>query len=335
MEIVYHRRSQGRFFMAVHRPAGLDLSTVDGHERAALWMRSAGRFFPGVSVTRPPANPLAGMIDGVPLGAGWLWNVLSPAVSVSYLPVERSDAQPLFSVMLQLEGTTSASQGSRICKLNPGDFCVIDGVVPFHLEVAEPSSRVVFVQMPRHAVLSRRGELEHCTAQRFDTSEAGSLLLRNMLSNLLDVAPYLAPEQRAAALAAVVQLLATPKLPAGAPEGGRDGERIVSTLAFIDAQLADPSLNAHRVASAQGLSRRRLDQILLGSLGTSLTAQIWMRRLTQAASDLLDARFATKTVTQIAFGVGFEDAAHFARAFRRRYHCTPSEWRQRNMLLDL
>jgi AraC-like DNA-binding protein len=74
---------------------------------------------------------------------------------------------------------------------------------------------------------------------------------------------------------------------------------------------------------------------LLGSLGTSLTAQIWMRRLTQAASDLLDPRFATKTVTQIAFGVGFEDAAHFARAFRRRYHCTPSEWRQRNMLLDL
>ena len=321
--------------MAAHRPAGLDLSTVDGHERAALWMRSAGRFFPGISVTRPPGNPAAGMIDGLPLGPGWLWNILSPAVAVSYLPVEHSDGQAIFSVMLQLEGATSASQGGRTCQLHHGDFCVIDGIVPFHLEVAEPSSRVVFVQMPRHAVLSRRGELERCTAQRFDTSEPGSLLLRNLLSNLLEVAPHLATEQRSAALAAVVQLLATPKLPAGTLEGGRDEERIASTLAFIDAQLADPSLTAHRVAFAQGLSRRRLDQILLGSLGTSLSAQIWMRRLTQAASDLLDSRFASKTVTQIAFGVGFEDAAHFARAFRRRYHCTPSEWRQRNMLLDL
>jgi len=321
--------------VAAQRPAGLDLATVEGRERAALWMRSATRFFPGISVTRPPINPTAGMIDGLPLGPGWLWNILSPAIGVSYLPVEHSDRQALFSVMLQLEGITAASQGGRTCELRPGDFCVIDGVVPFHLDVAEAYSRIVFVQMPRSAVLSRRGELERCTSQRFDTSEAGSLLLRNMLSNLLEAAPLLAPEQRSAALAAVVQLLATPKLPSGTPECGRDGERIASTLAFIDAQLADPSLTAHRVAFAQGLSRRRLDQILLGSLGTSLTAQIWMRRLTQAASDLLDPRFATKTVTQIAFGVGFEDAAHFARAFRRRYHCTPSEWRQRNMLLDL
>ena len=328
-------KRRGSSSMAAQRPAGLDLSTVEGHERAALWMRSAGRFFPGVSVTRAPVNPAAGMIDGLPLGPGWLWNILSPAVSVSYLPVEHPERQTLFSVMLQLEGITSASQCGRTCELHPGDFCVIDGVAPFHLEVAEASSRVVFVQMPRSAVLSRRGELERCTAQRFDTTEAGALLLRNMLANLLDAAPLLAPEQRSAALAAVVQLLATPKLPSGTPEGGRDSERIASTLAFIDAQLADPSLNAHRVAAAQGLSRRRLDQILLGSLGTSLTAQIWMRRLTQAASDLLDPRFAAKTVTQIAFGVGFEDAAHFARAFRRRYHCTPSEWRQRNMLLDL
>src|SRR5262245_56397411 len=218
------RRNAGD--VMAQRPAGLDLSTVEGPERAALWMRSAGRFFPGVSVTRPSGNPTAGSIDGLPLGPGWLWNILSPAVSVSYLPVEHTDRQAMFSVMLQLEGTTSASQCGRACELNYGDFCVIDGVEPFHLEVAEASSRVVFVQMPRSAVLSRRAELERCTAQRFDTSEPGALLLRSMLSNLLDAAPLLAPEQRSAALAAVVQLLATPKLPSGAPEGGRDGERI-------------------------------------------------------------------------------------------------------------
>src|SRR5262245_11370267 len=122
------------------RPAGLDLSTVDGPERAALWMRSAGRFFPGISVTRPPVNPTAGMINGLPLGPGWLWNILSPAVAVSYLPIEQSDTQALFSVMLQVEGSIGASQAGRTCVLHPGDFCVIDGVAPFHLEVAEPSS---------------------------------------------------------------------------------------------------------------------------------------------------------------------------------------------------
>lgn len=306
--------------------AELDLETVAKPQRAAMWMRSALTFFPGLSVVRPPVNPVAGRIHGVPLGPGYLWTILSPQVLVSYLPTPHPGAQAMFSVMLQLEGTTRAQQCGRACTLDAGDFCVIDGLAPFDLEVAEPVSRVVCLQMPRSAVLSRKMGLEERTAQRFDGREPGALLLRNVLQTLIDTAPFLEAGQRAAALASVVQMVAAPKLPGGEEGQRRDDERVAATLAFIDAQLADPTLTAHRVAAAQRLSRRRLDQIMAG-LGTSLTAQIWSRRLTQAASDLLDPRFSAKTVTQIAFGVGFEDAAHFARAFKRRYHCTPREWR--------
>ncbi|MGH3804719.1 MAG: cupin domain-containing protein, partial [Pseudonocardiaceae bacterium] len=238
--------------MASKRPARLDLSNVDDRERAALWMRSAGLFFPGLSVTRPPVNPTAGLIAGVPFGPGCLWTILSPPVLVSYLPA--SDSPPMFSVMLQLEGSTTAQQGGRSCDLHAGDFCVIDSIAPFDLDVADDFSRVMILQMPRHAVLSRRSDLERCTAQRFDTREPGAGLLRNTLGNLVDATPYLAPEQRSAALAGVLQLLAMPKLPCGAESQGRDGERIAATLAFIDAELADPGLTAHRVAFAQGLS---------------------------------------------------------------------------------
>jgi AraC family transcriptional activator of tynA and feaB len=306
----------------------LDLANVEKPQRAAQWTRSAIAFFPGMSVTRPPVNPVAGRINGMPMGPGYLWSILSPPVLVSYLPTARSGVQPMFSVMLQLEGMTTAAQCGRECSLSPGDFCVIDGLAPFDLEVTDPLSRVVFVQMPRHSVLSRKSGLEERTAQVFDPHEPGAGLLRNVLLSLIDAAPFLEAEQRAAALASVVQMVAAPKLPGGEHLPGRNGERIAATLAFIDAQLADPTLTAQRVATSQRLSRRRLDQIL-AALGTSLSAQIWARRLTQAASDLLDPRFAAKTVTQIAFGVGFEDAAHFTRAFKRRYQCTPREWRNR------
>jgi AraC-like DNA-binding protein len=304
----------------------LDLANVEGPKRAALWMRSAGALFPGLSVTKAPVNPIVGRIQGVPLGPGHLWTVLSPPVLVSYLPSAKRDVPPMFSVMLQLEGATTAAQCGRECRLEPGDFCVIDGLAPFDLEVDRPLSRVVFLQMPRHAVLSRRDGLERRTAQAFDRLEPGAAFLRNVLTNLIDAAPVLEPEQRAAALASVIQMLGVPRLPGGEIFPGRNAERIAATLAFIDAELADPTLTAQRIASAQRLSRRRLDQIL-ATRGTSLSALIWARRLAQAASDLLDPRFAGKTVTQIAFGVGFEDAAHFARAFKRRYDCTPREWR--------
>jgi AraC-like DNA-binding protein len=290
-------------------------------------MRSAGTFFPGLSVAKPLVNPVAGRIQGVPLGTGYLWSILSPPVLVNYLPtLARGAVQPMFSVMLQLEGSTIASQSGRACKLGASDSCVIDGLAPFHLEVTDGLSHVVFLQMPRHAVLSRKPGLEQRTAVSFDGTEPGAALLNTSLMNLLQSAPLLDMEQRAAVLASIVQMVAAPKLPGGEVTAGRDGERVAATLAFIDAHLADPTLTARRVAESQRLSRRRLDQ-LLAVMGTSLTAQIWTRRLTQAASDLLDARFAAKTVTQIAFGVGFEDAAHFARAFKRRYHYTPREWR--------
>jgi AraC family transcriptional regulator, positive regulator of tynA and feaB len=65
------------------------------------------------------------------------------------------------------------------------------------------------------------------------------------------------------------------------------------------------------------------------SIASSLTAQIWSRRLAQAAADLVEPGRAGQSVSQIAFSAGFEDAAHFTRAFKRRFEYTPREWRRR------
>ncbi len=279
--------------------SALNLASVDAPERAAAWMRAAGTLFPGLSVNRLPVNPTGGAIHGIPLGSGSLWSIMSPQVLARYQPTLRTEPQPMFSVMVQLEGSTVSRQSGRECRLADGDFCVLDGLVP-----------------------SR-------TALAFSGEDPGAVLLRNVLLNIHEAAPFLDSDQRSAVLATAVQMMATPKLPGADASTCRASQRIAATLAFIDTELADPTLTAQRVAYAQGLSRRRLDEILLRSVGTSLSAQIWARRLGQAASDLLNPRFARKTVTQIAFGVGFEDAAHFARAFKRRYLCTPREWRTR------
>ena len=64
--------------------------------------------------TEPPFThgqpPVTGVllcvtIIGLPLGAGYLWSILSPPVVVNYVPNARSQAEPMFSVMLQLAGT--------------------------------------------------------------------------------------------------------------------------------------------------------------------------------------------------------------------------------------
>ncbi|MBN9423018.1 MAG: helix-turn-helix domain-containing protein [Candidatus Accumulibacter sp.] len=46
------------------------------------------------------------------------------------------------------------------------------------------------------------------------------------------------------------------------------------------------------------------------------------------APDLLDPRRNNHSISEVAFSLGFNDAAHFSRAFRRCFGRTPSEWRQ-------
>jgi len=310
-------------------PSVLNLASVAESQRAAAWSRCAGAFFPGLSITKPPVNPAVGSMEGLAFGPGQLWSIQSPPVLLGYEPGPRGNAPAMFSIMLQLDGSTAVSQQDRGCDLVRGEFCLIDQEAPFEMEVSDPVSRVMFLQMPRHAVVGRHAGIERGTAIAFSAYEPGTALLRNLLLNILEVGPSLFVEQRAAALAAVIQLIGIPNLRDPARDLGPAEHHLYSTLAFIDAELSDPTLNAERVASSQGLSRRRLDQILFERLGSSLSAQIWARRLNQAASDLRDPRFERRTITEIAFAVGFEDAAHFARAFKKQFGVTPREWRLR------
>lgn len=154
----------------------------------------------------------------------------------------------------------------------------------------------------------------------------GTSLVRTLLLNTAENAPSLQDDQRASALASVIQLLGAIRVETQENNSGAHW-RVRAALAYIDGSLADPELTATRVADAQTVSRRRLDQIMVEATGGSLSSHIWLRRLEQAASDLRDDRFASKTVTQIAFAAGFEDVAHFTRAFKRRYRMPPRDWR--------
>jgi AraC-like DNA-binding protein len=310
-------------------PAILDLDIVREGQRADAWRNCARTYFPGLSVRGLDFNPGAGTIAGAPFGGGRLWAIVSPAVHVHYDPAAVSAAQAQrFSVMLQMRGTTRASQSGRSARLEPGDVCVIDSASPFELSVDDGLSQLIVLQMPRVAVLSRHPHLEQCTAELFEPNEAGATLLSRTLLSTLDLAPSLDANQSSAALGAIIQLVGVPKLRGAECPSHAVEWRSRAALAMIDACLSDLELTAERVAGAQGISRRRLDEIMVRATGCSVSSHIWSRRLERAASDLLDRRFAGRTITQVAFASGFKDGAHFTRAFKRRYRTSPSGWRR-------
>lgn len=307
-------------------PSLLDLSCVEEDRRAGLWALSAPSFFPGLSINDMPAAAPVGRIRSIAMGGGSIWSIVSAPVLVSYSPANGADDPGAsISLVMQLEGSMVVGQNRRVCELHAGDMCLIDERFPFHLQ-GQVCSEIVFLRMPRRAVLGRHPYLEHRTAGVLDSDDPGALLLRDALVKTVQAAPDLREEQRGSVLSAMVHLLGAATAPRSAQLDDVSW-RVRAALAFIEMNLADGDLTADQVARAQGISRRRLDQVLRRALGVSVTAHVWNRRLEQAAADLIDPRYQTQTVSQIAFGTGFEDAAHFSRAFKARFGRTPRDWR--------
>lgn len=97
-----------------------------------------------------------------------------------------------------------------------------------------------------------------------------------------------------------------------------------SPIDYVMEQLAHPDMGTAMIGDALGLSPRAVQKMFLRSVGKTPTAFVTEKRLERACALLIDRE---QTITDIAFHVGFNDSAFFARCFRRQYGVTPSQWR--------
>jgi len=92
--------------------------------------------------------------------------------------------------------------------------------------------------------------------------------------------------------------------------------------------LPDGTLAVADVAALHGVTPRYVHK-LFESEGTTFTQFILSQRLDRAHRMLRDQRFATRSISSIAYDVGFGDLSYFNRTFRRHYNVTPSDIRNR------
>jgi acetamidase/formamidase/AraC-like DNA-binding protein len=98
----------------------------------------------------------------------------------------------------------------------------------------------------------------------------------------------------------------------------------------IERKLGDPELTPARVAQIEGISERYLQKLFEGT-GDNFTHYLRERRLQRCWADLANPAEAHRSVSDIAFGCGFSDAAHFSRSFRDRFGLSPRAFRQREV----
>jgi AraC-like DNA-binding protein len=128
------------------------------------------------------------------------------------------------------------------------------------------------------------------------------------------------------ALDLLVLALAEAGDPGGDPPPRMHSLRVAWARAHIASSLSDPALCPAQVAQVQGVSLR-LMQRLFALQGPQLAEVIAEQRLQRCRAALQDPAQAGRSITDIALAWGFNDPGHFAKAFRRRFGCSPSQAR--------
>ena len=96
----------------------------------------------------------------------------------------------------------------------------------------------------------------------------------------------------------------------------------------ITLKFGDPSLTPGQIAQGLRVSTRTLARTFAANNETVMQ-RLFDERIRQAARLLIMPEAFHRSVTEIAFACGFNDASHFGRVFAAKMHMTPSQWRQR------
>jgi AraC-like DNA-binding protein len=235
-----------------------------------------------------------------------------------------------FLVSIQTQGRGVISQDGRHAVLGPGDFALYDSTRPYQLTFDDDFQQYV-LKLPGPTLRTALRETEKLTATTVRGDRGAGHLMIGMIRTLAADIDALAPESAAAVADSVSQILIAglAALPAAkrAPVSQLTAYHREQIKALIRARLADPELNVAQIAQALRLSPSTLHRAWVGE-PCSLSDHIWSQRLEAARRQLCDPACAARSVSEIAFSCGFNDAAHFSRAFRARFGCSPRDVRR-------
>ncbi|MBN9461302.1 MAG: helix-turn-helix domain-containing protein [Burkholderiales bacterium] len=259
-----------------------------------------------------------------------LSRVTSTAQRVQRTPARIARAnEDYVLVSIQARGEGYVSQDGRTAHLKPGDFALYDSTCPYELRFDGPFRQYVLM-IPGPTLRASLPDTRRLTATAVRGERGAGRLMITMIRALAADIALLAPESAAAVADSVTHILIAglSALPQArqAPPSHLAALHREQIKACVRARLRDPGLSVAGIAAALRLSPSTLHRAWAGE-PCSLADWIWTQRLEAARRDLCSPAQAKRSVSDIAFSWGFNDAAHFSRAFRARFGCAPRELR--------
>lgn len=247
------------------------------------------------------------------------------------VPLVRRSSSDDYLLNVQLRGYGIHKQDGRVAALNRGDFVLYDTSRPYEFLFGTPFSQLVLT-MPRQLVCRRLRDPGGMTARtvrgQSGSGRLASLFIRQLAAQLTRIGPASAQRLHDTVIDLIATAFNEQHGAASSPLSPSRNVLLQSIIQDIEDRLDDPELSCATLARVRRISDRALRK-LFAELGCNASDWIWQRRLERAKSDLSDPSLDHRPVKDIGYHWGFKSAAHFSRAFRARFGCTPGEARER------
>jgi len=245
----------------------------------------------------------------------------------------RARCNNMLTFVHQVRGHSSFNHYGMQIELEEGDFTLCNNSRQYSLNIDGPSE-VIFFRVPTPIVRAAIPSPDMLCGRRLSRHDALASMAAAMVRDLSMRDPEgLPPEAGERAARHVLDVLASSYTCLVIEQRQIStvmSARFWNVKLFIEEHLRDPELNTAFIARHLKLSSRYLRMIFAVS-EESPSTYILRRRLEECATQLRDPRWRQHSITNIAFGWGFNSAPHFARSFRARFGCSPRDYRCHNL----
>lgn len=233
---------------------------------------------------------------------------------------------------LHLEGRARLTADGAVTEMAPGDIACGPLRGAFGISF-ETDFRHFFVKVPRSVIESR---LVRQFALRVRHSSAHSgfgRVFASMLGSIAESIEHLDSDQLRPIDIALTEFLATTlvsDVPSGTLRGSTTTQMAILNriCQLIETRLGEHEFSRETVAEEEGISPRYV-QKLFENAGETFAHYLRLRRLERCRAELIDPLYAHLSITDICYRWGFNDSAHFSRAFHEQYGSSPRAHRKR------
>lgn len=301
-------------------------SGVVEREQFAFWREAVGTAFVPLT-TEGHTGRFEGRINSSALpGLGVSTVAADPHLSELTSDGVRQRTESPFFANLVLDGEIAVQQFIHRQKLRMGDIYVLDTASPFKVHFGS-RFKILCVTLDENIIRHRLGPHGRFASPVIRGDNGSGPLISHYIRGLQAMARAGLPDAMDMAAHQLGALLATATSGTQADSPDPRGKRHAAlrrVLNYLEAHLADETLDVQSACRALGMSRTHLYEILADSEET-FWAYVRNRRLDECHRTIRDSP--RRTITDICTTWGFADQSSFTRMFKARFGRTPGQLR--------